>query len=117
MYQGPEPRGVLARSRTAVSAASFGTIRKVPGCSDAIWAVTTAFGRASLMTTVLSSVAVTETMGASGLIELANSPRRVLMRDMRSQENATSLASTLRPLVGGSGAKCVLALIFSVIVS
>src|SRR5262245_55148818 len=98
MYQGPEPRGVFDRSSTFVSAASFGTMRKGPGCSEASWAVTTALGRASLMTTVLSSGDVTDTMGASGLTELANSARRVLMRDMRSQEKTTSFASTLRPL-------------------
>src|SRR4051812_16594725 len=110
MYQGPEPRGVLVRSRTPASAASFGTIRNVPGCSEASWAVATAFGLASLTTMVLSSVAVTETIGASGLMALENSPRRVLTLVMRSQENATSRASTLRPFVGGSGAKCALEL-------
>src|SRR6266508_1299309 len=105
MYQGPEPRDVFEGSRTAVSAASLGTIRNVPGCSEASCAVITALGRASLIVTVLSSGFVTETMGASGLTEFANSARRVLMRDIRSQENTTSLASTLRPLVGGRGAK------------
>src|SRR5688572_30870009 len=117
MYQGPEPRGVFERSSTLASAASLGTMRKVPGCSEASCAVTTALGRASLTTTVLSSGEVTETIGASGLTELANSPRRVLMRDMRSQEKTTSLASTLRPLVGGSGAKCAFELILNVTVS
>src|SRR3954451_7442815 len=87
-----------------------------PGVERARRAMTTALGSANLITTVLSSVAVIETMGAAGLTLLAKSARWLLVALWRSQLATTSLASTARPLTGATGAKWALPLVFAVIV-
>src|ERR1700704_5217841 len=108
---------VRSRLRTLGSSASFGMMYIEPGVARPSRACTTALGDASLITTVLSSGAVIETMGAAGLVALSKSDRWLPLVRWRSQLATTSLASTLRPLTGATGAKWALGLIFAVIVS
>src|SRR3954447_23379975 len=108
---------VRSRLRALVSAASLGMMNIDPGVARARRACTTAFGAASLITTVLSSGAVIETIGAAGFVALSKSERWLLLVRWRSQLATTSLASTLRPLTGATGAKWALGLILAVIVS
>jgi hypothetical protein len=72
---GPVPIDVRARLRTFGSMDSFGTMYREPGVALARRAVTTAFGAASFIETVLSSTAVMEVIGAAGLAAVEKSPR------------------------------------------
>jgi hypothetical protein len=93
--------GVVLKSRALSSWASLATIASVPGVSSARVGRMVAFGLSSLTTSVSPSGASIETMGAAGLTELTNSPRRAPTSLNRFQEKTTSRASTALPFTGG----------------
>src|SRR6266496_3997499 len=91
----------MSRRISKVLSVSLGTNEIAPVIHWPNIATASTKGNPSFTTTVLESVAVTETIGALGLAAFATAVREAAVRTNLSHVKATSFASRGRPLTGG----------------